>query len=1293
VRLLAILFASGFVFAQAPPITGVGSDAVTSTTARIHWTAGFYHDTASDTTLSAPGFTTTGASQTINVGTTSHWVTPGSTDPITVLVNGLEYCLAAPVSGTTGNVVCGADATSESHYQTRTGVSYVCSAGTCTATVPYPLQPWWDVGHKFIIHYARTANLTGDGYAIASRPDSTHFTFSSSAICSPCDFTSDPDVWMESNYGTSGTVHVAGETISMLGTDHVVCYGDAGGSAGTYPHSVFVDYNYAAQQTKHWEYITGQAPGTTIHYIVLSTPRQFGASNCSSIGAHTGQSADQTVTFLSSLADPDDPVPPSGVSFSTALPGSYTAHVATDATCSTLQTLITNACASGGTTEIKIPAANTCTAPSGGWLLCTSPGMTIRTDALDSALPAPGACLPPLNSSAATAATSPCIDNPTYASSLVTLQTAHPLGPVFALAPYTSANNVHLGPGLKIQPDPLYAAAGTGYGLVELSHAQGGGQYGHAYHPQNFVIDRVYFFQKNISSGMSSGVNWYGGNSFAVVDSVTEGLGSYGQDLGAINIASPDLSDGGFIIKNNRLGAAHMSIFAGDSGWNTADGIIQRNYLYMDQSRRNNSPTYPLQRQNAVASVTTGNPTTITLVEETDLAVGLSNPRWFSFIGATGSLASKINAKEFLLTDGSLADLNCNGANCIITTGSAHGFTSGDTVYVSGLAGSTCVNLNGPSVITVTDATHMQFASGINQRCTWPDAHVLGPMFEVPVGGSNSVFTIPLDSSSGTIAGTITARHGYSIQYKNPQEMKTAKRWDISGNVVEGSAAVGGGQEGQCFTLTNRIMGSWQDINNVASLGTISDIYMHDNWCRSSVQFMAQLGAQDNGSSIPMQRVKLSNNLATNLTGIYCEPGVSCGSLVINTGAVTPQFKLLHNTIMSASEVTQASGGYTPPAIGRWVFNDNIFGFGSHGLNGPAAYNGGSPIGKIGAQIWQTSGSCSNGAGGLCALPDPPFPNSWIWHRNVMMGNAADGGGEDFGFQRQYYEGYTAGTLADYQEQYWPRGITGIGFAGLIPITGATNASPIVISTGALSCTPAVGDYVIVSGVRGNLGANNTWRVKASTSTSVTLQASVGSGTYTAATGNMMPVSGSCDVITQWALGSSSHYKACAGGGDTCRVLAVDYLAFPDPSDPTDAGVGPASDATNVGANIANIEAAISGPPGPCVDLSFFPSSATPIAAGGIGTFNASVTDSSCNRGLSSSAGWLTCTANCSGTGSVSGIGWTAAANAGASRSATLFTSTGVVFSVTQGAVVVGSPATGISLAPGVRLTPAVSTR
>jgi hypothetical protein len=70
-----------------------------------------------------------------------------------------------------------------------------------------------------------------------------------------------------------------------------------------------------------------------------------------------------------------------------------------------------------------------------------------------------------------------------------------------------------------------------------------------------------------------------------------------------------------------------------------------------------------------------------------------------------------------------------------------------------------------------------------------------------------------------------------------------------------------------------------------------------------------------------------------------------------------------------------------------------------------------------------------------------------------------------------------------------------------VAVTNATNATPIVIS---LSATHnlVTGDYATIVGVEGNVAANGTWQVTVLSSTSVSLQGSVGNGAPTLATGS-----------------------------------------------------------------------------------------------------------------------------------------------------------------------------------------------
>lgn len=63
-------------------------------------------------------------------------------------------------------------------------------------------------------------------------------------------------------------------------------------------------------------------------------------------------------------------------------------------------------------------------------------------------------------------------------------------------------------------------------------------------------------------------------------------------------------------------------------------------------------------------------------------------------------------------------------------------------------------------------------------------------------------------------------------------------------------------------------------------------------------------------------------------------------------------------------------------------------------------------------------------------------------------------------------------------------------------ISGATNAIPIVITTGSAHGY-STGDFVYISGVAGNTAANGLWSITVLTSTTFSLTGSTGSGTYT----------------------------------------------------------------------------------------------------------------------------------------------------------------------------------------------------
>jgi hypothetical protein len=87
-----------------------------------------------------------------------------------------------------------------------------------------------------------------------------------------------------------------------------------------------------------------------------------------------------------------------------------------------------------------------------------------------------------------------------------------------------------------------------------------------------------------------------------------------------------------------------------------------------------------------------------------------------------------------------------------------------------------------------------------------------------------------------------------------------------------------------------------------------------------------------------------------------------------------------------------------------------------------------------------------------------------------------------------------------------PAHITPRSLLAALAVTGATNASPIVISTG-VNHMYNTGDLVLVGLVAGNTAANGTWQVTVLTATTFQLNGSYGNGSYTSATGLTLDVS------------------------------------------------------------------------------------------------------------------------------------------------------------------------------------------
>jgi hypothetical protein len=122
-----------------------------------------------------------------------------------------------------------------------------------------------------------------------------------------------------------------------------------------------------------------------------------------------------------------------------------------------------------------------------------------------------------------------------------------------------------------------------------------------------------------------------------------------------------------------------------------------------------------------------------------------------------------------------------------------------------------------------------------------------------------------------------------------------------------------------------------------------------------------------------------------------------------------------------------------------------------------------------------------------------------------------------------------------------------------IDITGATNASPIVLTVGSTNGLHN-GDSITVAGVQGNPAANGTWSIIVYNATQIELQGSSGSGAYTG--GGKIAGSGSGTAyiyanesgsITIEHSSSAAVVLTCTGKCITNQVIAPSFAASSSP--------------------------------------------------------------------------------------------------------------------------------------------------
>jgi len=199
--------------------------------------------------------------------------------------------------------------------------------------------------------------------------------------------------------------------------------------------------------------------------------------------------------------------------------------------------------------------------------------------------------------------------------------------------------------------------------------------------------------------------------------------------------------------------------------------------------------------------------------------------------------------------------------------------------------------------------------------------------------------------------------------------------------------------------------------------------------------------------------------------------------------------------------------------------------------------------------------------------PNAKFYNN-VCVRTVGQGFYLEDGTNITG--NQFMRNHIAGTMAALStysfpqtngSQYWDGDNLQIHHSHIRSgaITGATNASPIVVSTTA--SIPSNGTQVLVSGVLGNTAANGTWTVTNANPTAGTfaLQGSTGNGTFVQPTGTWTV--GGLNAITSIVL-------------DSGNLLAIKTQSTPTAgTQVTISGTGTAADGTWAVTNV------IPGPP------------------------------------------------------------------------------------------------------------------
>jgi hypothetical protein len=1008
----------------------------------------------------------------------------------------------------------------------QTLTSLVSAGGTCTVTTP--MDHFYSVGDKLRVQRASGIN-SGVTFTVATVPDATSFTFQCAGA---------PDAaytlpaLMIRQYPEA---HASGATITRIDSDAQVCYGTttAYGSASRSPDDAGVD---ARQSVNHFVYVAGLTPGATYHFKVQSTPRSTGPSNCESPGPDTAESADLVVTTAAASEGDQVPQAPSenGRTWDFSAAAAFATDALAAANCSDLQAKINAAAAADGNLNhrVRIPAQADCqvnlTLPAKNGPNAGGTGKLVLTTDTE-------ACLPPEGIRINAAWHEGCMPR---------LYTGNFL-PALTVGPNASYWIIR---GVEITAHPLRATATFVQDFSLISSLIGADtDFDVAADPHHLALSQVWAHcpaQNNHCRGIR-----LHGDYIAVKDSVVGPTHGFG-DLGAVQI---DGFDSQYVyIHNNELSGVMSGYYQSDNGYNARDTIFDRNHVFKPLEWNKLSHRFQFGVELAVASATAGTTTTIATVSDH----GLSSGRPVAFAGATGNWAG-LNYRTWSVRDGTL-HVTVSAGVATATTSTPHGLVTGDRISVGGAhyfpclflssaGASSAVTVTGPASFTFPTPS-LDFSTQSGEQCRASDITIHGPVFEATVTSANT-FTVPLNSSGfGALTGAVTAAYPQERNIKNTFEFKSGIRALIEGNIIENSWSQN--QSGQLLVLTVRgapSFNGWALAQGETCWScrlAITDVEIRNNILRNGCSGLALLGTDNLSAAAPEQRIRMRNNLLLNISRANNGSGTCTGSSMQWFGSYD-DVTYSHNTSLSEGRTIFEQG---EPQSGKIYLEDSI----------------------IDAADPMTNGLCV-GAGLRKDFGCSPYNyREWSFRRNVMFGDEAGlnnpFSSDPWNGTRRYFSGEPggSGSLATYQDNFWPNSHAGVGFAGVRTIVAATNTAPIVVTT----ATPhgcSTGDYVRVMDTlgTGNTNMGGLWMVRVVSSTQLALIGSSGNGTFSG-TATLMGWAGACASPGNLALLASSPYQA-----------GTAYVAPAGPPSYGTAGQGAATDGSSVGADVAAVRAAV----------------------------------------------------------------------------------------------------------------------